>query len=191
MDPDMALCSCPGPDDTMAPSDSTGHPDLYGPSGSLALKDQHGLGCQPGPGLFMVLGSNGSHRLQHRDCLKQGHGPRYVPGKHSMPRCHHGHELQGRSSRLTMTRLTWPLWGHIFWRPTCCRWQPRLWESAGPSEVTRATDIHIDSHCHGPDMAPGSSPFLDITMDLSSKMAIHVSPVFITLPTLDLPLSQT
>lgn len=30
----------------MVPSDSSGHPDMYGPGGSLTLKYQHGLRCQ-------------------------------------------------------------------------------------------------------------------------------------------------
>ena len=42
-DADTALGSSSGQDVTMAPSGSTGHPDQYGPSGSMTLGHQHGL----------------------------------------------------------------------------------------------------------------------------------------------------
>lgn len=48
-DPGMALSSNPGPDDTMDPSDSIGHTNRLGPSGSTILRHQHGHSLQLRP----------------------------------------------------------------------------------------------------------------------------------------------
>lgn len=42
-DPGMLLSQSLGLDVTIAKSGSIGHPDLYGPGGSMALKHQHEL----------------------------------------------------------------------------------------------------------------------------------------------------
>lgn len=51
-DPETALYSIPSPEDIMTLGGSAGHSDLYGPGGgerggSVTLKHQHGLRCQP------------------------------------------------------------------------------------------------------------------------------------------------
>lgn len=45
IDPDMALSSSPGPDDTMVPGDSVGHSDWHDPGGGMAFRNQHSTGC--------------------------------------------------------------------------------------------------------------------------------------------------
>lgn len=42
MDPDISLGGSPGPDDTMAPTDSTGHPNQLDLGGGTTLRSYQG-----------------------------------------------------------------------------------------------------------------------------------------------------
>lgn len=73
------------------------------------------------------------------------------------------------------------------------KWKPRPQALPWPPVVTGATDINTGplgcSRAQNQDLVLGHISGTDISLDLGGQLVIHISPFFITLPSLDPPLS--
>lgn len=61
IDLDMLLSHSSGLDFTIATGGSTGHLDLYGPGGNMALKHQHDFMSDQTVGIYKALSGNSCH----------------------------------------------------------------------------------------------------------------------------------
>ncbi|KAL6036658.1 hypothetical protein STEG23_005376 [Scotinomys teguina] len=177
MDPDMALGCASSQDATMALGGSTWHSDLYGPSGSMTLRHQHGPRCQPRPlasvwplvvtGPKDINSDPGCGRSQTYLDIALGSmsGPDNVMALGGST----GHpNLYGPGSGMTLRHQQ------------ALRCQPRPLASAWPLVVTGTTVINSDSSFEGamdPNMVLSSSPGQNVIMAQVAAQATQIGVV--------------